>query len=91
MQKIVDLLKSELQITEESVFKKMAVVFEKDLEEEKVHMVRQMIESMSVFIDEVAKEAQGGIRFFNELPYFVSIHNREHKIISTNSIFFRRK
>jgi PAS domain S-box-containing protein len=87
MQKIVDFLKSELQITEESVSKKIAAAFEKGLEEEKVHMIRQIIESMSVFIDEVAKEAQGGIRFFNELPYFVSIHNREHKILSTNLSF----
>jgi PAS domain S-box-containing protein len=84
MQEIVDLLKNELQITEESVLKKTAAAFEKSLEEEKVHLLRQITESMSVFIDEVAKEAQGGIRFFNERPYFVSIHNQEHKILSTN-------
>jgi hypothetical protein len=46
------------------------------IETERFLAVRQIVEKMSAFISQVASDAQGGIRYFNELPYFVSIHGR---------------
>ncbi len=59
------------------------------IETERFLAVRQIVEKMSAFIGQVARDAQGGIRYFNELPYFVSIHGRALTVLAANSVYLR--
>jgi PAS domain S-box-containing protein len=59
------------------------------IEAERFLAVRQIVEKMSVFISQVARDAQGGMRYFNELPYFVSIHGRDCTVLAANATYHR--
>jgi len=59
------------------------------IETERFLAVRQIVEKMSAFISQVASDAQGGMRYFNELPYFVSIHSRDCTVLAANPIYLR--
>jgi PAS domain S-box-containing protein len=59
------------------------------IETERFLAVRQIVETMSAFISQVASDAQGGMRYFNELPYFVSIHGKDCTVLAANSIYNR--
>ena len=59
------------------------------IETERFLAVRQIVEKMSAFIRQVASDAQGGMRYFNELPYFVSIHGRDCKLLAANATYNR--
>ncbi len=59
------------------------------IETERFLAVRQIVEKMSAFISQVAADAQGGIRYFNELPYFVSIHDRNATVLAANATYHR--
>lgn len=61
----------------------------KVIETERFLAVRQIVEKMSAFISQVASDAQGGMRYFNELPYFVSIHSRDCTLLAANAIYHR--
>ena len=43
--------------------------------------IRQIVDRMSAFIGQVANDVHGGVKYFNELPYFVSIHSADCKIL----------
>ena len=59
------------------------------IETERFLAVRQIVEKMSVFISQVARDAQGGMRYFNDLPYFVSIHGRDMTVLAANPVYLR--
>jgi PAS domain S-box-containing protein len=59
------------------------------IETERFLAVRQIVEKMSAFIRQVASDAQGGMRYFNELPYFVSIHGRDCTLLAANATYNR--
>jgi len=59
------------------------------IETERFLAVRQIVEKMSAFISQVASDAQGGMRYFNELPYFVSIHSRDCTVLAANNVYLR--
>jgi PAS domain S-box-containing protein len=59
------------------------------IETERFLAVRQIVEKMSAFIRQVASDAQGGMRYFNELPYFVSIHGRDCTLLAANPTYNR--
>lgn len=59
------------------------------IETERFLAVRQIVEKMSAFISQVARDAQGGVRYFNELPYFVSIHGRDCTVLAANATYHR--
>ncbi|MFC1505144.1 PAS domain-containing protein [Thermodesulfobacteriota bacterium] len=46
--------------------------------------VRQIVDKMSDFVSQIASDAQGGIKFFNQMPYFIAIHNRDCRVLATN-------
>jgi PAS domain S-box-containing protein len=54
---------------------------------EKLISVRQVVDKLSSFVAYIARDAQGGMRYFKEMPYFVSIHDAKCKVIATNSIY----
>jgi PAS domain S-box-containing protein len=51
--------------------------------------VRQIVDKMSSFITQVTNDAQGGVKYFNELPYFVSIHSKDGRILAANPTYLR--
>jgi len=61
-----------------------------DLETERFLAVRQIVDKLSMIIARIANNAQGGIRYFNEMPYFVAIHSRDCKVLTTNPTYKRR-
>ena len=60
------------------------------VEAERLAAVGQAIEGLSTAIRGIAGDLEGGIRYFNEMPCFVSIHNRDLKIVETNQLFKQR-
>jgi transcriptional regulator with PAS, ATPase and Fis domain len=52
--------------------------------------VGQAMEGLSTVMRDIAGDLNTGINYFNELPCFVSINNRHHKIIAVNSLYQER-
>ena len=52
---------------------------------ERFLVVRQIIEKMSAFISQVASAVDGGVKYFNELPYFVSVHSPDCRVLAANA------
>ena len=55
--------------------------------EDAVFLFQQIVKNMSGFIGKIAEDVQGGVHYFNELPYFVSIHSRDCIVLSVNSVY----
>ena len=51
--------------------------------------IRQIVDRMSAFIGQVANDVHGGVKYFNELPYFVSIHSPDCKVLAANPTYIR--
>jgi signal transduction histidine kinase len=47
----------------------------------------QVMESFVAALRDLGQEQPGGIRFFNDMPCFVAIHNRDRKIVAVNQLF----
>ncbi len=60
------------------------------VEAERAIAVSRTIEGLSSAIWEMAGDMEGGIKYFNEMPCNVSIHDKEMKIISTNKLFLEK-
>lgn len=54
---------------------------------ERLLAVRQIVDKMSSFVAQVTHDAQGGARYFNELPYFVSIHSHRAEVLAANPTY----
>lgn len=59
----------------------------REVDNERFLAVRQMVEKISAFIADVTASAQGDIPFYNELPYFISVHSPDCRVQSANSIY----
>jgi PAS domain S-box-containing protein len=57
------------------------------IESERFVTVRQIIDRISIIIGRLADDVQGGVRYFAEMPYFVSIHDRDCKVLAVNSAY----
>lgn len=60
------------------------------VETERLAAVGQAIEGLSGAIKNIAGDLEGGIRYFNEMPCFVSIHDPALKIVETNQLYKER-
>ena len=60
---------------------------EEQVETERFVAVRQIVDKMSQFMVQLNKDVQGGIQFFNEMPYFVAIHDRYSKVVAANPVY----
>ncbi|MFO7687934.1 MAG: response regulator [Desulfobacterales bacterium] len=49
--------------------------------------VGQAVEGVYAAIRDIAGDLEGGLRYFNEMPCFVSIHNQDLKIVETNQLY----
>lgn len=57
----------------------------REVANERFLVVRQIIEKMSVFIAQIASSVEGGVKYFNELPYFVSVHSADCRVLAANA------
>jgi signal transduction histidine kinase/DNA-binding NarL/FixJ family response regulator len=57
------------------------------IETERFLAVRQIVDKMSSFIAQVAGDVHGGVKYFHELPYFVSIHSCDCKVLAVNTTY----
>lgn len=57
---------------------------------ERLAAVGQTVEGLSSAFRGIAGDLDRGINYFNELPCFVSIHNKEQKIISVNPLYMEK-
>jgi PAS domain S-box-containing protein len=57
---------------------------------ERLDAVGQAVEGLSSALRGIAGDLDTGINYFNELPCFVSIHDRYQKIIAINSLYRNR-
>ena len=80
-------LQSRLQLAEQNLEKQAMAMADEKTAVERFVAVRQIVDQMSDFIAQIAEDAQGGIKFFNQMPYFVAIHNRDHRILAVNQTF----
>jgi PAS domain S-box-containing protein len=62
---------------------------EERIDTERFLAVRQIVDRMSAFIAQVAGDVHGGVKYFNELPYFVSIHSPDRRILAANPTYIR--
>jgi PAS domain S-box-containing protein len=54
------------------------------LETERFLVVKQIVDKLSTFIGQIARDVEGGVRYFNEIPYFVAIHDRHGRVLAGN-------
>jgi len=60
------------------------------VETERLAAVGQAIEGISSAFRGMAGDLEGGIRFFNEMPCFVSVHDRDLTVVAANPLFEER-
>lgn len=54
------------------------------VETERFLAVKQIVDKLSTFIGRISRDVEGGVRYFNEMPYFVSIHDRRARVLAAN-------
>ena len=57
------------------------------VETEQLLTARQVVDKMSLFISRLTDDLQGGISYFNEMPNFVAIHDRNCMILTVNPVY----
>jgi signal transduction histidine kinase/FixJ family two-component response regulator len=60
------------------------------VEVERLAAIGQALEGISSAFRDMAGEVEGGIRFFNEMPCLVSIHDRDLKVLAVNAVYRER-
>jgi PAS domain S-box-containing protein len=60
------------------------------VEAERLAAIGQALEGISGAFRDMAGEVEGGVRFFNEMPCFVSIHDRDLKVLAVNPLYRER-
>jgi PAS domain S-box-containing protein len=60
------------------------------VEIERQAAVGQAVEGLAAAIRDITGDLDSGLRYFNEMPCFVSIHNRELKVVATNPLLRER-
>lgn len=61
----------------------------REVDNERFLAVRQMVEKVSAFIADVTAHAQGDVPFYNELPYFISVHSPACRVLAANSVYLK--
>lgn len=63
---------------------------ERLVEVERLAAVGQAVEGLSSALQDIAGDLEGGIKYFNEMPCFVAVHNRFLKVVATNELYKKR-
>lgn len=57
------------------------------VEKERFHFIKQIAGNLSTFMGRVASDAQDGLRYFDEMPYFMAIHSSQRKVLAANPAY----
>lgn len=57
------------------------------IEQERFVTIKQIAKSLSSFMGQIASHAQGGLRYFDEMPYLMAIHSRQCRVLTINSTY----
>ena len=60
---------------------------EERIETERLLTVKQIVDKLSTFIGQIARDVEGGVKYFHEMPYFVSIHDRNSNVVAANRAY----
>lgn len=63
---------------------------ERLVEAERLAAVGQAVEGLSSALQDIAGDLDGGIKYFNEMPCFVAVHNRFLKVVTANDLYKER-
>jgi CheY-like chemotaxis protein len=77
-------LRRQLQQEKRDIVRKIRRRYAKRIETERFLTVKQIVDKLSTFIGRIARDVEGGVRYFNEIPYFVSIHDRKGQVLAAN-------
>ena len=71
----------------DEITRKVERQYSQRLETERFLVVKQIVDKLSAFIGRIAQDVQGGVRYFNEMPYFVAIHDRHGQVLAANRAY----
>jgi PAS domain S-box-containing protein len=60
---------------------------ERLVEVERLAAIGQAIEGLSTAFRDMAGDLEGSVRYFNEMPCFVSVHDRNLTVVATNALY----
>jgi len=79
-------LRRQLQQEKRDIARRIRRRYVKRIETERFLSVKQILDKVSTFIGELAREVEGGVRYFNEIPYFIAIHDRKCRVVAANRV-----
>jgi signal transduction histidine kinase/DNA-binding NarL/FixJ family response regulator len=80
-------LRSRLKHNQKEIVRKIRRRYVKRIETERFLTVKQILDKVSTVIGELAREVEGGVRYFNEIPYFIAIHDRKCRVVAANRAY----
>ena len=80
-------LRRQLQQEKRETARRLRRRYVKRIETERFLTVKQILDKVSTFIGELAREVEGGVRYFNEIPYFIAIHDRKCRVVAANRAY----
>jgi signal transduction histidine kinase/FixJ family two-component response regulator len=80
-------LKRQLQREKRDIARKIRRRYVKQIETERFLTVKQILDKVSTIIGELAREVEGGVRYFNEIPYLIAIHDRRCRVVAANRAY----
>jgi len=80
-------LRRQLQQEKRDIARRIRRRYVKRIETERFLSVKQILDKVSTFIGELAREVEGGVRYFNEIPYFIAIHDRKCRVVAANRAY----
>jgi len=80
-------LRRQLQQAKREIARKIRRRYIKRIETERFLTVKQILDKVSTIIGELAREVEGGVRYFNEIPYFIAIHDRKCRVVTANRAY----
>ncbi len=80
-------LRRQLQWGKRDIARKIRRRYVKQIETERFLTVKQILDKVSTVIGELAREVEGGVRYFNEIPYFIAIHDRKCRVVAANGAY----
>jgi signal transduction histidine kinase/DNA-binding NarL/FixJ family response regulator len=80
-------LKRQLQRGKRDIARKIRRRYVRQIETERFLTVKQILDKVSTLIGELAREVEGGVRYFNEIPYLIAIHDRKCRVVAANRAY----
>lgn len=80
-------LRRQLQQSKRDIARRIRRRYVKRIEEERFLTVKQILDKISTFIGDLAREVEGGVHYFNEIPYFIAIHDRKCRVVAANRAY----